>query len=104
VKTAGARGPGHDIDKSAPYSSCGLGSEGTDAIVDLVRRAGPASGVYGAKITGGGSGGTVAILRRANAGPLVREIAERYGRSSGRPARVFSGWSSGAVGCGICER
>ena len=46
----------------ASYSACGLGSDGTDRLVQLVREAGPAAGLYGAKITGGGSGGTVAVL------------------------------------------
>src|SRR5689334_11280151 len=46
----------------ASYSACGLGSAGTDRLVELVRQAGPASGLYGAKITGGGAGGTVAVL------------------------------------------
>jgi hypothetical protein len=48
----------------ASYSACGLGSAGTDRLVALVREAGPQHGLYGAKITGGGSGGTVAILGR----------------------------------------
>lgn len=41
------------------YSLCGLGSDRTDEIVALARNA---SGVYGAKITGGGNGGTVCLL------------------------------------------
>jgi L-arabinokinase len=41
----------------ASYSACGLGSNGTDRLVELVRDAGAAAGLYGAKITGGGSGG-----------------------------------------------
>src|SRR5208337_3850763 len=40
----------------ASYSACGLGSDGTDLLVELVREAGLAAGLYGAKITGGGSG------------------------------------------------
>ncbi|PYR87747.1 MAG: GHMP kinase, partial [Acidobacteria bacterium] len=83
------------------YSACGLGSGGTDALVAFVRRAGPESGMYGAKITGGGCGGTVAILGRADAGPLVDAIAARYARQSGRTARVFVGSSSGAAACGV---
>ncbi len=51
----------------ASYSACGLGSDGTDLLVDLARAAGAADGIYGAKITGGGSGGTVAILAREDA-------------------------------------
>lgn len=44
------------------YSSCGLGNERTDEIVQMVKEQGTESGLYGAKITGGGSGGTVCIL------------------------------------------
>src|SRR5262249_42640111 len=60
------------------YTECGLGSEATDTLVNLVKEAGPTSGLYGAKITGGGSGGTVAILGRADAEPAVADIARRY--------------------------
>jgi galactokinase len=85
------------------YSACGLGSDGTDALVTLVRRAGPGSGIYGGKITGGGSGGAVAILGRTDARPLVDAIAGRYARRSGHRARVFGGSSSGAAACGVCD-
>jgi L-arabinokinase len=78
------------------YSACGLGSDGTDLLVELVREAGPASGLYGAKITGGGSGGTVAILGRAEAGPAVAEIARRYAEETGRTPYLFEGSSPGA--------
>jgi L-arabinokinase len=81
----------------ASYSACGLGSEGTDLLVRMVREAGPEGGVYGAKITGGGSGGTVAILGRADAQPAVLDIAERYERATGRTPRVFAGSSPGAA-------
>ncbi|KAG8491107.1 hypothetical protein CXB51_014251 [Gossypium anomalum] len=53
------------------YSACGLGSDGTDRLVQLVQEMqhGKASRVddgtlYGAKITGGGSGGTVCVVGR----------------------------------------
>jgi galactokinase len=85
------------------YSACGLGSDGTDALVELVRRAGPSFGMYGAKITGGGSGGTVAILGRTDAASYAYAIAERYARRSGHAARVFDGSSSGAAACGVCN-
>ncbi len=81
----------------ASYSSCGLGSEGTDRLVDLVRAAGPSRGVYGAKITGGGSGGTVAVLGRQDAEKTVREIAEKYADETGRQPYFFSGSSPGAA-------
>ncbi len=78
------------------YSACGLGSDGTDLLVSLVREAGFAKGLYGAKITGGGSGGTVAILGRRGSGSEVAAIAATYEAGSGRKAHVFSGSSPGA--------
>jgi len=85
----------------ASYGACGLGSEGTDRLVELVRRAGPAAGLFGAKITGGGSGGTVAVLGRSDAEAAVREIARSYARESGREAEVFVGSGPGAEESGI---
>lgn len=43
----------------AGYTSCGLNAERTDEIVSLAKQH---EGIYGAKITGGGSGGTVCLL------------------------------------------
>ncbi len=85
------------------YSACGLGTDATDQLVQFVRDAGPAAGLYGAKITGGGSGGTVAVLGRADAMSSVREIAELYSRQSGRTTRIFSGTSPGACEFGTRE-
>src|SRR4029453_459589 len=45
----------------ASYSACGLGSSETDLLVRLVKETGPKNGLFGARITGGGSGGTVAV-------------------------------------------
>src|SRR5262249_19806060 len=61
----------------ASYSACGLGSDGTDRLVALVREAGPGIGLYGAKITGGGSGGTVAVLAARGRQRTVGLLAER---------------------------
>ncbi|HEV8356666.1 MAG TPA: hypothetical protein VGQ17_07825 [Gemmatimonadales bacterium] len=83
------------------YGACGLASEGTDRLVELVTSAGPARGLFGAKITGGGSGGTVAILGTAEADAAVREIASRYGAETGRPALVFSESGPGAAETGV---
>jgi L-arabinokinase len=80
----------------ASYTACGLASDGTDLIVDFVRQAGPARGLYGAKITGGGSGGTVAILTRAGADSTITEIARQYARLTGREPYVFRGSSPGS--------
>jgi galactokinase len=80
----------------ASYSACGLGSEGTDELVRLVREAGPTHGLYGAKITGGGSGGTVAVLARSDAGVEVAKIASLYAERAGVPPLVLGGTSPGA--------
>jgi L-arabinokinase len=79
------------------YSACGLGSEGTDLLVALAKEAGTAQGIYGAKITGGGSGGTVAILGRRDAGDRVADIGREYARRTGRTAYLFEGSSPGAA-------
>ena len=78
------------------YTECGLGSTGTDELVGLVREAGPVAGLYGAKITGGGSGGTVAVLGRGDAAGSVRAVASEYTRRTGRESFVISGSSPGA--------
>ena len=83
----------------ASYSACGLGSDGTDRLVELVERSG--ENLYGAKITGGGSGGTVAVLGRRGAGAEVREIAETYEKETGRETCIFSGSSPGASAFGF---
>ena len=85
----------------ASYGACGLGSSGTDQLVDLVRAAGPAAGLYGAKITGGGSGGVVAVLARAGSRDVVDGIAREYERLTGRRAMVLGGSSDGAMRFGV---
>jgi galactokinase len=82
------------------YSACGLGSSGTDALVDLVRTVGRENGLYGAKITGGGSGGVVAVLAREGSKSVVEDIASRYSRETGRAATVLGGSSPGAAAFG----
>lgn len=48
------------------YSECGLGADGTDRLVELVQKAQHSKSedgtLYGAKITGGGCGGTVCAI------------------------------------------
>lgn len=87
----------------ASYAACGLASDGTDLLVDLVREAGPNCELFGAKITGGGSGGTVAILGRAEADEAVTAIARRYTNLTGRESCVFRGSSPGAYGTPVEE-
>ena len=87
----------------ASYSACGLGSDGTDRLVELARAAGPAAGIYGAKITGGGSGGTVAVLAAAGRRAVIDAIAERYRAETGRQTTVFSNSSHGARAAGLAR-
>lgn len=85
------------------YNACNIGSDATDRLVALAREAGPAQGIYGAKITGGGSGGFVAMLARADAGSAVDEIARRYRSESGKGGDVLQGTSDGALAFGVIQ-
>ncbi len=86
----------------ASYTRIGLGCEETDLLVELGRAAGPNKGVYGAKITGGGSGGTVAFLTHGDqAAQTVDEIAAAYQEQTGRMPQIFEGGlSPGAMAFG----
>jgi galactokinase len=84
----------------ASYSACGLGSEGTDLLVQLVKSEGVTNGLYGAKITGGGSGGTVAVLGRRDAAVAVQRIAEKYTEVTDHHPYIFSGSSPGSAAFG----
>lgn len=78
--------------------NCLLSVPEVDFIVDAVRTRGAQQGLYGAKITGGGSGGTVAVFGRKEA--LAREIpaiAREYKRLTGLDADIFDGTSPGAI-------
>src|SRR5215470_1844919 len=77
------------------YSDCGLGSEATDLLVNLVRES-VDQGLYGARITGGGSGGTVAVLSRAGAKSAIEDITRQFNSRTGYQPIVFSGSSPGA--------
>ena len=85
----------------ASYSECGLGSDGTDRLVDLVAESSPSAGLFGAKITGGGSGGTVAVFGTEAARSAVHHIARRYQEETGVPPCVFDGSGPGADELGV---
>ncbi len=77
-------------------------AERTDLLVQLVREAGPASGLYGAKITGGGSGGTVCVVGDAgsSAEASLRRVLAQYEQRTGFAPYVFEGSSVGALAFG----
>ena len=89
------------FESHASYGACGLGSDGTDLLVALVREVGVERGLFGAKITGGGSGGTVAVFGTDDAEAVVRGIAARYERETGRSADVFARSGPGAEEVGV---
>ena len=74
-----------------------LGADECDLLVDLVRKHEPA-GLYGAKITGGGSGGTVAVLcdETPRADEAIAQIMQHYEKQTGRKPEAFTGSSPGA--------
>jgi galactokinase len=83
------------------YTACGLGSAATDLLINLVREAGTATGLYGAKISGGGSGGAVVIFGRCGAEDGVATIATRYAEITGRETCIFRGSSPGAYSTSV---
>ncbi len=78
----------------ASYSRCGLGSAETDLLADLALSC---EGVAGAKITGGGSGGTVCVLCKAeHEETVIQTLVEQYSQQTGIIPRVIRGTSPGA--------
>jgi galactokinase len=76
------------------YTALGLNSAGTDLIVELVRKE---AGLFGAKITGGGSGGTVAVLGEQTSRAAIQRVVDNYAKEIGHQPHVFSGSSPGAL-------
>jgi galactokinase len=75
-----------------------LGSDETDLLVKLAMDLGPDHGIFGAKITGGGSGGTVAMLcSGSEVDESINRIREEYQRSTGIEPLVMRGSSCGAM-------
>ncbi|XVF34169.1 hypothetical protein REPUB_Repub18cG0035300 [Reevesia pubescens] len=87
------------------YSACGLGSDGTERLVQLVQEMQHGKvcrdengTLYGAKITGGGSGGTVCVISRNSlrSSQHIFEIQQRYKSATGYLPFIFEGSSPGA--------
>jgi L-arabinokinase len=72
--------------------------EEVDFLVEAVRKRGPKAGLYGAKITGGGNGGTVAVFGKEEAlHDHIPQIANEYSRRAGAMPDIFEGTSPGAA-------
>ncbi|KAL4603331.1 hypothetical protein ACB092_10G116300 [Castanea dentata] len=87
------------------YGVCGLGSDGTDRLVQLVQEIqhgklskSKEGTIYGAKITGGGSGGTVCVVGRSSlrSSEQILEIQQRYKKATGYLPFLFEGSSPGS--------
>jgi L-arabinokinase len=77
------------------YSACGLTEPRTNRIVELVKQ-NRMQGLNGARITGGGTGGTVAVLARQNSRKAIENVVHILERETGHRAYVFHGSSPGA--------
>ena len=78
----------------ASYAACGLTEPRTDRLVEMVRQV-YGKGLLGARITGGGSGGTVVILAREGSSAVIGEMAEQHANETGHEPKLFSGSSPG---------
>ena len=79
-------------------NNCHLSTEEVDFLVEAVRERGVKEGLYGAKITGGGTGGTVAVFGKLEAlAKHIPEIATEYSRRIGVMPDIFEGTSPGAM-------
>jgi L-arabinokinase len=78
--------------------NCRLSVPEVNFLVEAVRKRGPENGLYGAKITGGGTGGTVAVFGKTTAlKEHIPQIAVEYSRRVGAMPDIFEGSSSGAI-------
>ena len=74
----------------------GLGSPEVDGLISIAQKIGEQGGIYGAKITGGGEGGTVAILCYGNVSNALIQILAAYKLSWGLDAEIFRDSAPGA--------
>lgn len=81
-------------------SRVGLGSPQVEQIVQSVRKIGIRGGLYGAKITAGGEGGTVAVLSYGDVSNALVQILAAYKIAWGLEAKVLHGSSPGAYELG----
>lgn len=86
------------------YTDCGLGCKETDLLIEMVKTE-KMNDLFGAKITGGGAGGTIAILGRdtVKAEEAVKRIFADYEAQTGNSAWLFEGSTLGADAFGILK-
>jgi L-arabinokinase len=78
--------------------NCQLSVDEVNFLVEAVEKRGAKHGLYGAKITGGGTGGTVAVFGKLEAlKEHIPQIATEYSRRIGVMPDIFEGTSPGAL-------
>ena len=85
------------LESHQSYTDCGLGSDRTDLIVELLKEDNNTS-LFGGRITGGGSGGTVAILGKRGASTSLDKLVNKFEELTDYRPIVLSGSSTGANG------
>ncbi len=81
-----------------------LGCAETDTLVSIAMSQGPNKGIFGAKITGGGSGGTVALLCFGESKKTIDRIRREYTSKTGRHTQLMTGSSPGAWDFGTMDK
>ncbi len=79
------------------YTECGLGAAACDELVALARR----YGFFGAKMTGGGAGGVVAVMGLEDQRDSLMQLATEFAAARGAMPAIFEGSSDGADLCGV---
>jgi galactokinase len=82
---------------------CGIGSVETDRLVSEIRDQEGDSGIYGAKISGEGSGGIVVVMMEDNdkARSALNNAIARYETAHGKNTSVYEGSSKGLMEFGV---
>ena len=85
------------LQSHASYSSVGLGNDATDEIVKLAMEAGTETGIYGARVSGGGNGGAVVIMCHGKEGKqTAKKIYQGYKKKTKKKIFFIHGSSHGA--------
>ena len=74
----------------------GLGSPEVDGLINIARKIGEQGGIYGAKITGGGGGGTVALLCYGRVENSLTQVLAAYKLAWGIDGELIRGNAVGA--------
>ncbi len=85
------------------YAACGLGHATTDFLIEQVRsRRERGAAVYGARVTGGGAGGTIAMIgKRVAVWHESLRIKKALLEATGHSATIFRYSSAGAMPFGV---